>query len=55
MVNAWKIGGGAGAIILGLVILFNRSNLADGVFAVISLIFGVVIIATGIGLIASDK
>ena len=48
MINAWKIGAGAGAIILGVYVLFNRQNFSE-------VIFGVIAIAFGIGLIASDS
>ena len=48
MPNAWKIGIGAGSILLGLYIFFNQNSITD-------VIFGVVAIAFGIGLLASDR
>lgn len=49
MVNPWKTGIGAGAIILGIYLVFTNLN------EITSVIFGVIAIAFGIGLIASDK
>ncbi len=46
--NPWKVGIGAGAILLGLYIFFNQKNIAE-------VIFGVIAIAFGIGLLASEK
>ena len=48
MVNPWKTGIGAGSILLGIYSFFNQQNLAEVIFAVI-------LIAFGIGLIAADK
>ncbi len=48
MVNAWKIGIGAGAIILGVYVLFNQQNFSE-------VLFGIIAIAFGLGLIASDS
>ena len=48
MVSSLKIGVGSGAILLGLYIFFNPNNLTE-------VIFGVIAIAFGIGLLASDK
>ena len=48
MVNPWKIGVGAGSILLGLYIFFNQNN-------IIEVIFGVIAIGFGIGLLASDR
>ena len=47
MINPWKTGIGAGAIILGVYLIFT--NMQD----ITSVIFGVIAIAFGIGLIAS--
>lgn len=46
-VNPWKIGIGTGAVILGLYFLFGQ-------FDSVSKIFGIIVIAFGIGLIASN-
>lgn len=48
MVNAWKMGMGSGSILFGIYLFFIQNNLVE-------LIFGVILIAFGIGLIASDK
>ncbi|MBI2632546.1 hypothetical protein HYW75_06070 [Candidatus Pacearchaeota archaeon] len=48
MVSTWKIGAGAGTIILGVYILFNQRNFLE-------VIFGIIAIAFGISLIASDS
>lgn len=48
MPNAWKIGGGAATILLGIYILFNNQNIAE-------IIFGIIAIGFGIGLLASEK
>ncbi len=49
MPNAWKIGTGAGAILLGIYILFNNQN------NIINSIFGVIAVAFGLGLLANEK
>jgi multisubunit Na+/H+ antiporter MnhC subunit len=46
MVNAWKIGVGSGATILGVYVLFTQKD-------IVSVIFGVIAIGFGIGLFAS--
>lgn len=48
MVNAWKMGVGSGSMLLGVYFFFNDGSLIEVVLAVI-------LIAIGIGLIASDK
>ncbi|MEK6927511.1 MAG: hypothetical protein AABX11_03700 [Nanoarchaeota archaeon] len=48
MVNAWKIGGGAGLILLGLFFMFKQAD-------TLSSILGIISIALGLGLFASDK
>lgn len=47
MSNAWKTGFGAGSIILGVYLLFQQIDFS-------SAIFGIIAIAFGIGLVASD-
>ncbi len=46
-INPWKMGIGSGAVILGVYSLFNLQDF-------LSKIFGVISIAFGIGLIASN-
>lgn len=46
-INPWKIGIGSGAVILGIYFLFNFQDFP-------SKFFGVISIAFGIGLIASN-
>jgi len=46
--NPWKIGIGSGSILLGLYIFFNQNNIFE-------VIFGVVAIAFGLGLLASAR
>jgi len=47
MQRAWKIGFGAGSILLGIYFLFNFRDIT-------SVIFGIIAIGFGIGLIASN-
>ena len=49
MVNAYKFGGGAGAILLGLYFLNKGTNNTPMAIA------GIICIAVGIGIIASEK
>ena len=48
MTNSWKIGAGAGLIILGVYFLFNQQKFLE-------VILGVASVALGISLIASDS
>ena len=46
--NPWKIGIGTGSILLGIYYFFNQNSIID-------VIIGVIAIAFGIGLLASEK
>ncbi len=47
MPKAWKIGVGTGSILLGIYFLFNLKD-------TLSIIFGIIAVAFGIGLLASN-